>query len=398
MTTSGNFPLLVVLNPQAGRKQGREQFSMVIQPALERSGTSFRLIETNAGGHAQSYFKDFTQSVALSEVESVTAATSHLSETEGVTATTSQPIHSTIVTLRIMVVGGDGTVHEIVNGVIEGLTARSSSISSNRLNIELSVIPAGTGNAIATSLGIASVQDAVDRFLGGTSVPLQVIKVSKRFQENSAGTVSDHSVSQAWKAQVYTVVVNSFGLHCATVRDAEGLRFLGNERFKIAALKNIILLKQYEGRIDLYGPVQQYDRSLREMVAIGDGATEVSTSHLSRSLKGPFTYLLLTKQASLEPGFLPTPFARTSDEWIDVLAVQNVGRNEILQVLGDATRGGQHINHEKVEYYKAKVIEFETPIEGRLCVDGEFLDVKAGPQGRLRFEIALEPLVQLFHI
>ncbi|KAF9344053.1 hypothetical protein BGX26_004877 [Mortierella sp. AD094] len=378
MAASVHFPLLVVLNPQAGRKQGREQFSKVIQRALERSETPFRLIETNAGGHAQSYFKDLTQSMVLSEVDSITA---------------------TIVTLRIMVVGGDGTMHEIINGVIEGLAARSSSISSrSRLKVEFSVIPTGTGNAIATSLGITSVQDAVDRFLSGTSVPLQVIKVSKRSQENSADTVSDHSGSLAWKVQVYTVVVNSFGLHCATVQDAEGLRFLGNERFKIATLKNIILLKQYEGRIDLYGPVQQYDRSLREMVVTSDGATEVSTSNLSHSLKGPFTYLMLTKQASLEPGFLPTPFAKTSDEWIDVLAVQNVGRGEILQVLGDATKGGQHINHKKVEYYKAKVVEFETPTEGRLCVDGEFLDVKSGPQGRLRFEVALEPSVQLFHV
>ncbi|KAF9116097.1 hypothetical protein BGX27_004895 [Mortierella sp. AM989] len=379
MATLDSLPLLVVLNPKAGRKQGTEQFFKVIQPALERSGTPFRLIETAAAGHAQSYIKEFAQTLAVSKVEAVSAIYS-------------EPIIATNITLRIMVVGGDGTVHEVVNGMIEGLVARSSVPFKPK--IEFSIIPAGTGNAIATSLGVVSVQGALDRFLTGNSIPLQVIRVSKRSQ----GAVSSHSNSQDWEAQVYTVVVNSFGLHCATVQDAEGLRFLGNDRFRIAALKNILMLKQYEGRIDFYGSFQRYDRGLKEMVLSSDITTYVSSNSLSHTLTGPFTYLMLTKQSSLERGFLPTPLAKTSDEWIDILAVQNVDRRQILKVLGAAAKGGHHIHHEQVEYFKAKVVEFETPTNGRICIDGEFLDVEAGPQGRLRFEIALGSSVQIFHV
>ncbi|KAF8953266.1 hypothetical protein BGZ46_003253 [Entomortierella lignicola] len=365
---SDGFPLFVVLNPKAGRKLGPKHLSQVVQPTLERSGIPFRVIETTAGGHAQSYFKNFTQSITASEIG--------LGDTEGAT-----------VNIRIMAIGGDGTVHEIVNGVIEGLAARPSTADSIRLKVEFSIVPAGTGNAIATSLNILNAQDAVSRFLAGNSVPLQVIKVSKR-----------HPDSQSWAVQLYSVVVNSFGLHCATVQDAEALRFLGNERFKIAALKNIILLKQYEGSVDLFGPIQRYNQDSREMVSTSDGSSEVSPSNPSHTLKGPFTYLMLTKQASLEPGFQPTPFAKTWDEWIDVLAVQNASRGEILQVLGDATKGGGHIDHEKVEYYKVKAVELETPTKSHLCVDGEFLEVEAGPQGRLRFEVALGSSTRLFHV
>ena len=107
---------------------------------------------------------------------------------------------------------------------------------------------------------------------------------------------------------------------------------------------------------------------------------------------------MVTKQAFLEPGFSPTPLAQTSDAWLDVLAVQNVGRGKILEVLGAAGKEGQkHLGDDKVEYYKAKVVEIETPVAGRLCVDGEFIHVFPGPQGRIRIGLA-EDSSQLFSV
>ena len=45
---------------------------------------------------------------------------------------------------RIVVVGGDGTVHEVVQGIVER-------------KVELAVIPTGTGNDFVRSLGIAKI-------------------------------------------------------------------------------------------------------------------------------------------------------------------------------------------------------------------------------------------------
>ncbi|KAF9947643.1 hypothetical protein BGZ72_010409 [Mortierella alpina] len=358
-------PVIVVLNPDAGRKQGREQFTQRVKPALERSGTAFYLLETTSQGHAHSFFQDFVRKSSTPR---------------------------DVTTLRVMVLGGDGTVHEIVNGILRGLDTAPHVADDLRPRIEMVVFPTGTGNAIATSLGIFTVEDALERFISWNPIPLRVVKVSTCHQEGDGSTSF-----QSWKPHAYTVVVNSFGLHCATVHDSEGYRGVGNARFKISALKNVMWLKQYEARLDLYGTVQRYDRTLRELIPAVDGST-VAQNEPSMVLSGPFTYLMMSKQASLEPGFTPTPFARTSDDWLDILAVQNVGRGQILQILGAAATNGQHVDNEHVEYYKAKVVELETPTPGRMCIDGEFMDVEAGPQGRVRLEVLPEAHRPLFFV
>ncbi|KAG0367974.1 ATP-NAD kinase-like domain-containing protein [Gamsiella multidivaricata] len=390
LPTSDKFPLLVVLNPSAGLKQGQKIFAKTVQPAIDNSGTAVRLIETSARGFAQTYFKDNIQQILADLCQSLVTTASNRGGP--------QPVHPTSATLRVMVMGGDGTVHETVNGILEGLKGSSFVSDGFRPKIELSVVPTGTGNAIATSLGVTTVQEAIERFQAGAVIPLRVVKVSTRPQESN----DQPAAANGWKTHVYTVVVNSFGLHCATVHDAEGYRGLGNLRFKIAALKNIFLLKQYEARLDFYGPVQRYDRPLQKLVATVESDTEevpnASSNSPSFTLSGPFTYLMFSKQASLEPGFKPTPLAKTSDGWLDVLAVQNVGRSAILQVLEGIINDGQHVQHEKVEYYKAKIVELETPKNGRLCIDGEFMDIAAGPQGRVKFEVSSDPNIQLFHV
>ncbi|KAK3813661.1 MAG: ATP-NAD kinase-like domain-containing protein [Linnemannia elongata] len=423
-STSETFPLLLVINPNAGRKSSSEQLTKTIQPALDHAGVPFRVIETTSKGFAQEYFRENIRQVLIDLAQSLAGASSSATvsaqqgDTEGVTGTgegttaTAATAGPPEVVLKIMVVGGDGTVHEVINGVLQGIHGSSPSSDPSFVNdnfrpkVELSIIPTGTGNAIATSQGVTNPKAALDRFLAGKSVPLRVVQVSQRNNTtttitNSNGDNESSSTQEAWKPVMYTAVVNSFGLHCATVFDAEGLRGLGNVRFKASALKNIVFLKQYSARVELFGPFQKYDRPSHQLIA---NTTTTATSpqqdqQPSVTLPGPFTYLMLTKQSSLEPRFVPTPFANTSDEWLDILAVQNAGRGQILDILGDAVKEGLHVKQqEKVEYYKAKVVEIETPSQGRLCVDGEFLDIAAGPEGRVRFEVVSDPDIQLFHI
>ncbi|KAG0306359.1 hypothetical protein BGZ98_002524 [Dissophora globulifera] len=374
------FPLLVVLNPFSGKKQSREVWETIVQPALHRAGKPFKVIESGAQGHAQTYFFDNIKPIITDLVQSISVANEPVSDS----ASGPSVVLPSTATLEVMVVGGDGTVHEIVNGILHGVKGTEFVSEAFRPTVKFSIIPTGTGNAISTSLGVTSVQDALDRYLAGKEIPMRIMTVSTKASGNH------------WEPRLYTVVVNSFGLHCATVYDSEEFRHLGNERFRQAAMKNIENLKQYEGKLVFHGPVQSYNRSSRSLApsnnSNGDDLT-VSTETLS----GPFTYLLITKQASLEPGFTPTPLANTADEWMDVLAVQNVGQAEILQMFG-ATSNGQHIQQEQVEYFKTKVVELETPTQGRLCVDGEFMTIEPGPDGRVRFEVAKDLNTQIFGV
>ncbi|KAF9916234.1 hypothetical protein BX616_004283 [Lobosporangium transversale] len=375
---SDKFPLLVVLNPNSGTKQAREVWESIVQPALNKAQKPFTLIESVAQGYTQSYFSNNIKRIIIDLVQSLSLVNDEGNITRPSTAT-----------LQIMVLGGDGTVHEIVNGVLRGVEGTAFVSNEFRPKVELSIIPTGTGNAISTSLGVNGPQDALDRFLNGNTTPLRLMSVSTKTSNN------------LWEISVYTVVVNSYGLHCATVYDSEEFRHLGNERFRQAAMKNIENLKQYEGQLMFYGPLQSYNRSSASFVTAintdNDDNRNDGLDNVTASLSGPFTYLLITKQASLEPGFTPTPLAHTSDEWMDVLALQNVGRDEIIQMFG-ATATGQHIEQEKVEYFKAKRIEMETPTQGRLCIDGEFLTIKGGYEGRVRFEVVPDVNTQIFGV
>ncbi|KAG0209299.1 hypothetical protein BGX28_010402 [Mortierella sp. GBA30] len=391
-----SFPLLVVLNPHAGKKEGTHVWETIVQPALNEARRPFRLIESASQGHAQSYFHSNIQPILVDLVQSLSVVVNDEASSNVSTPNT--------VTLQIMVVGGDGSIHEIINGILRGIEDTAFVSDNFRPKIEFSIIPTGTGNAISTSLGVTSVQDALDRFLAGKTAPLRLMTVSTLTNEANDSSLTTKSEQKSrWKVRLYTVVVNSYGLHCATVYDAEEFRHLGNERFRQAAMKNVENLKQYEGRLELQGPIQRYDRASKSLVTVDKDDNTIlnkriaDNDHLSLSLPGPFTYLLITKQASLEPGFTPTPFASTSDEWMDVLVVQDVGKADIMTMFG-GTATGQHVGQEKVEYFKARAIELETPTQGRLCVDGEFMAIEGGPEGRVRFEVASDPNIQLFSV
>lgn len=377
LPTSDKFPVLVVLNPHSGRKQGLEAWENTVKPALNATNKSFRLIESNSQGHVISYFVDNIKPIITDLAQSLSTVTPGAGDNE-------TTVYPTSAKLQIIVLGGDGTVHEIVNGILKGVEGTAFVTDAFRPEVEFSVIPTGTGNAISTSLGVTSVQDAVDRFIAGKTVPLRLMSVATQ------------------TSQLYTVVVNSYGLHCATVYDSEEFRHLGNDRFRQAAMKNVENLKQYEGKLSFYGPIQRYNRASASLVdtRIENNIAEADnkkSATATLTLPGPFTYLLITKQASLEPGFTPTPFAKTSDDWMDVLAVQNVGQAEIMQMFG-STATGTHVNQDHVEYIKAKIIELETPTQERLCIDGEFLTIEAGPEGKVRFEVTSDPNIQIFHI
>ncbi|KAF8946119.1 hypothetical protein BGZ47_001257 [Haplosporangium gracile] len=379
LSTSDRFPVLVVLNPHSGRKQGLETWENTVKPVLNTANKPFRLIESNSQGYVISYFMDNIKPIITDLAQSLsTVTTSGAPDGETI-------VYPTSAKLQIIVLGGDGTVHEIVNGILKGVEGTGFVTDAFRPEVEFSVIPTGTGNAISTSLGVTSVQDAVDRFIAGKTVPLRLMSVASQ------------------NSQLYTAVVNSYGLHCATVYDSEEFRHLGNDRFRQAAMKNVENLKQYEGKLSLYGPTQRYNRTSTSLVETAPAVSNIAqadnknTAAATLTLPGPFTYLLISKQASFEPGFTPTPFAKTSDDWMDVLAVQNVGQAEIMQMFG-STATGAHVNQEHVEYIKAKIIELETPTQGRLCIDGEFLTIEAGPEGKIRFEVTSDPNIQIFHI
>ena len=59
-------------------------------------------------------------------------------------------------------VGGDGTVHECVNGLLRRAASHRCRLSELPA---LAVVPCGSGNTFAFDLGIATAQQAIDKIL-----------------------------------------------------------------------------------------------------------------------------------------------------------------------------------------------------------------------------------------
>lgn len=68
----------------------------------------------------------------------------------------------------IVAVGGDGTAHEVANGIL----------AAGNPDVALAVIPTGTGNDIAALAGVRSVKEAVDALRQGAWRPIDVIETS----------------------------------------------------------------------------------------------------------------------------------------------------------------------------------------------------------------------------
>ena len=130
--------LLVVVNPIGGSGRGEEIFRELLKPMLEDAGTPHEMIVTTGPGHAETVAKTFN-------VQQVGA---------------------------IAVVGGDGLFGEFLNG----MNAREDRLAA--LSLPLGVVPAGSSNCLACSVGLRQPLSAAFSIARGHTKPLDVLKVS----------------------------------------------------------------------------------------------------------------------------------------------------------------------------------------------------------------------------
>src|SRR6266852_1345213 len=89
---------------------------------------------------------------------------------------TKQPRHATALARQavgarkdlVIVCGGDGTIHEVINGLAE-------------TRVPMAIVPGGTANVLAKELGIPlDLPQAVDRIVGGTATRVALGKAGSK--------------------------------------------------------------------------------------------------------------------------------------------------------------------------------------------------------------------------
>jgi hypothetical protein len=231
--------------------------------------------------------------------------------------------------VTIAVIGGDGTLHELINGLAE------SKVS---VPVHFVIVPSGTANAVYHSLYPETAADLenYDRLLA----------VKAALAEKSPIPFSVLRVKSGDK-MLYSHVVTSTALHAHILETASlpewRKTYPGTERFRKAAEKHFGTL--YKASLNLkalpsYG-VQKWSSKTSSWEKVSDKDLQIEAD---------FTYFISALVDRLEATFLITPqsSARTRPaEAVDILLVRakdhvdNSAR--LLQILNAEFQEGKHL-------------------------------------------------------
>ncbi|KAF8502462.1 ATP-NAD kinase-like domain-containing protein [Gautieria morchelliformis] len=249
--------LLVICNPVSGDGKGRQFVQEHVLPLIQDH--DYELQETKEAGAAGRLAVEFLRK---------------------------QPTGNPNIVLVIS--GGDGTVHEVINGI--GVPSQP---------LQLVICPHGTANALYSTL-FPLLRDelptleyrlrSLRAYLEGRTRRLTLTKTCFLDSNNDVTNT------------LLGVVVASTALHASILDTAEHLRasIPGIDRFKAAAAENIS--KWYHSHVRLFSrseSIQIYDPIIRAFKPLGSAEFD---------LPGPFAYFLSTVNVDrLEPAFEITP-------------------------------------------------------------------------------------------
>ena len=219
----------------------------------------------------------------------------------------------------VVVVGGDGTVHEVAAGLAGTRCA-------------LAVLPSGSGNDFASGVGCATVALGLAAITDGRDVPVDVAALDDRNFVNSCGLFASGLVSGT----------------------AAGYwRWLGPARYSLAAARTLM---SYRGQ-----------QATWHFGSGTDAETRTGQFLLAEICNGPLT----------GGGFRFAPDASLSDGLLDAALITPLGLVAGLKLLPRAARG-ERLDHPALSVVRSPEIVFESPEPVAYHVDGEAGVLPAG--------------------
>ena len=218
----------------------------------------------------------------------------------------------------LIAVGGDGTVHDIANGLLVDDKAETT----------LGIIPIGSGNDLAFGMGLTKdIHEAVTTIFNGQKRVIDLARVT----DNRGRT---------------EIAINGIGIGfdaTVNIQSRTITRIHGFPMYTLAALRTIALYYQTPRLLLRFDDESVEQRSL--MLAIG----------LGRRVGG---------------GFYLTPDAVHDDNLLDSCTVNPVGRLTMLAMMPRIMRG-THITSKHVTMRRSHVVEVQSDIPLPVHIDGE---------------------------
>ena len=224
----------------------------------------------------------------------------------------------------VVAAGGDGTVHEVVNGLM-GLPEPRPA---------LGILPLGTGNDVARNLGMLDVQRALAAIAEGERRPIDLIRVELEVE--------------GARRCVYGVLNCGIGLGAAVVRATTPL------------VKRV------------FGSRHAYDvGTLRALVAWRSPAMTIT--HDNGTIEGRVMFLALGNGEWEGGGAMRlSPGARMDDGLLNVLLIHHGSKIEVLRNFGRLATG-EHIHHPLVDYFTTTRLDVRSPAPLGVQTDGDVI-------------------------
>lgn len=222
---------------------------------------------------------------------------------------------------KIVAVGGDGTVNEAVNG-----------LATAGPEVELAVLPRGTGRDFARSFGIpTAVERAIEVARDGAVRVLDVGRASYALADGS-------------RAESRFALFGGAGISGAIARRANASSKAAGGRLSFMVATLAVFARWTSAEMS---------------IAVDDERRE-----------GPMFETLATIGQYAAGGMWVTPDAAPDDGLFDVLLIGDVTKADFVRTFPKIYRG-RHLSHPKIELLRGKAVRVEAARPVPIALDGE---------------------------
>lgn len=270
------------------------------------------------------------------------------------------------------------------------------------LNIPLSVIPCGTGNALATSLTTPSYLTAAMNIIQGLPRKMDMLGFYQPIDENDEKT--------KWKIVSYGFEALMWGLVSDIDFESETMRYLGEARLTIGALKRIAALRHYPAKlIYLESDISikkfknsdktETDDKPKDKIKKKKNRSNFSFEGLPsdlessikvfpseenlrnenwKSLELNIVYFVAANITHISRDIKSNPYAQLDDGYIDVVfSDDQVTKGKILKFFTGQLENGKYVKNDSINYIKTKsFLLIPTGKRSWLNIDGERCECK----------------------
>ena len=272
----------LIVNPHGGVKSGLKILEKV-KPFFEEADTELNIIETEYAGHA----RDITSELPLDNLTGLCA------------------------------IGGDGTMHEMVNGMMT---------RKDGMRTPIGLITGGTGNSFMHDLDCLDPVEAAQRILTNRTRKIDMFK------------------AETEEKLYFGFNIVGWGMPTDINLLAEKMRWLGGQRYNIASILEVLKFKTRLARIEIDG----------------------------RNIIADFGFVIGCNTMYTGKGMKMAPLARLDDGLMDLLIVRKAGRIKLLRMFPKIF-SGKHIADPIVEYRQVRKFSIYPEEHSTLNIDGEIL-------------------------